>query len=88
MNDSAFHAEIGVLNNTSSILVSDGTAVGPSAGGTSTLSGAFYLGGVVGNVSLAGYICEGGIWAGTNGAFSSTQYGNMNSNINSRWSFK
>ena len=89
ITDSVFHYNIGIANNTSSLIVSDGSIVGgPAAGGTNSFSGTIYL---ANTPALAntyqGQICEEGIWPV---AFSSGQYGLMNTNVHSAangWNF-
>lgn len=85
---SAFHAGIGILAvSGNSNLVIDGTANSLSAGNATSTGQVGYVGQGGGGNYFAGPVCEIGAWAS---GFTSTQYGNMNSNIHSStngWNF-
>ena len=89
--DSAFHALIGVIDlnaNADSVLVSDGAVVaGAGATGTTAISTQTLQIGHNGSQTSGMFVCEDGMWPG---AWTSTQYGNMNTNMHSAtngWNF-
>ena len=82
--DATFHAIQAIFNSASSIGVTDGSATTGLNPGSTAMSGALNLGGVGGSQPFDGNVCEFGAWPI---AFSSGQYGSMNSNQHSRWAF-
>ena len=83
-SDSSFHALIDVFNNASSSIVVDGSATAGTAGAGASATTIEIGNETVTNSNLVGLFCEGGIWpVGLN----ATQYGNLNSNMHTRWNF-
>lgn len=79
-SNSAYHAMIGVYNNTSSAIVIDGSASTGGAGTNAFSSTIARMGRDSGGGSLDGTIIEAGIWPS---GFNATQYGDMNTNMHS-----
>ena len=83
-NDNAFHALTTVFNNASSSIVVDGSATAGTAGAQVAATTIEIGNEGISNSNLFGLFCEGGIWpVGLN----ATQYGNLNSNMHTRWNF-
>ena len=75
----AFHTMVGVANGaTQSSITVDGITTTGNAGSSSPANDKIFIG----QESLTGAVCEGGIWPS---AFTSTQIANMTNNQNSYW---
>jgi hypothetical protein len=82
-SDGVAHALQYIFNGASSNIVVDGTATSGNAGATNA-TGTLDLGSNSGAEFFKGTVAEEGFWAV---AFTSTQYGNMNSNQHAYWGF-
>jgi hypothetical protein len=84
--DSAFHAMQGVVNNTSSVLTTDGVDQTGTAGTNATGTASFFLcdDGFGGSDAMTGQLLEAGLWSS---GFTSGQRTSMNSNQHSTWGF-